>query len=170
MSSRTALVSLAVVVLAFAGCGSSNKSASTSTAASGPPGNTPIPLKRPVRSESYSLNLTGTNGTTGEYPAPLGAPGGSVVAAISINAQKSELCWTFSQLTNVKAPTVVRIYRRAAGPASWRYGFLLIRTYKPSGCVPKPVALLRLIESGPQEWYVSIHSARFPGGAVRAQL
>lgn len=160
MPNRTPFVSLAVVVLAFAGCGST-KNAATTTAAtisSLPPG------ERPIQAATYTAKLAG-------FPRGVGlrggAPNGSGLAVITISPRR-ELCWKFSQLRNVTAPTVARIFRSFPG-GSGLNGLPLGHAYKSSGCVrvPAKTALLGLLEANPQEWYVSIHTVRFPGGAVR---
>ena len=97
---------------------------------------------------------------------PAGAPGASGIATISVNASTRELCWSFSQLKNVTAPTKARIFR-AAAPGSWQYGFPLGHPYKPSGCIPENPAFLGLLGAYPEEFYVIIDTAHFPVGAVR---
>jgi hypothetical protein len=159
MRSRTAFVSpaaaplaLGIVVLAFAGCGGAKTVATTSAP--------PLPSQRPIESATYTVNLAGFE---------QGAHNGSGLAVVSLNASTREICWTFSQLKNVGAPTDARIYRTFPG-ASGRNGFRLGRTYKASGCVPAPANVLRELTAGPQEWVVSIHTRHFPGGAVRGQV
>jgi len=166
MRSRTAAVSLAIVGLAFAGCGSTNKAATTAPATSAtlPPGATGIAAPPPVKSVTFSVKLAGAN----EVPA--GAPTGSGVAVISIKASTGELCWTFSQLKNVTAPTEAHIHRGLAS-TSGNIVIPLGGAYKASGCVPgAPRPLLGLIGANPQQFYVNIHNAQYPGGAVRGQL
>jgi len=171
VTGRIALVCTAVVALALAGCGGSEKAATTATTSSRrPPGDTPLPVRKPVTSTTYTLELSGTNGVSGEFPAPPGASNGSGLAVISINAPTSQLCWKFSQLRNVPAPTFASFYFRPGGEFSWSLGRALGRTYKSSGCVPREVAVLRRIEEYPMRWYVSIHNHQFPGGAVRAPM
>jgi hypothetical protein len=173
MPRRTGLFCLAVVaVLAFASCGSNKTATGTSTVVvTGNSSSPPREIKyAPVRSAAYTANLSGTNGASpGLYRNPPGAPNGSGQVAITINAPKRTLCWKFSQLKNVPAPTVARVYYRAAGRFSFLFGFRLGRTYKASGCIRTPEGT-KSIEYGPQEWWVSIHSAKFPRGAVRGPL
>src|SRR5271155_1230813 len=108
MVSRVTLVSLALVVLALAGCGSTKQAATT--AATTPSGAPP-----PAKSASYTVTLAGYKG---------GSPSGSGHAFISINASTDELCWTFSALQNVTAPTVIRIFHTFKG-ASGKHGIQL---------------------------------------------
>lgn len=166
MPSRTAFASLAVAVLALAGCGGTLGTPTTAGRISSGP--QPIKYAR-VRSATYTANLSGTNGTSGENAAQPGAPNGSGFAVISVNAPKRKLCWKFSRLKNVTAPTQARMYFREAGLDSWKLGQRLGRVYKSSGCIPTPAGT-KSLEYGPQQWWVAIHSAHFPGGAVRGQL
>ena len=154
--SRAAFVSLAVAVLAFAGCGGTKPV----TTAVLPPGVSRAPeLPQPINA-TYSVSLAGFK---------RGSPNGSGHAVVSINASTNELCWTFSQLKNVTSPTVARLFRNFTG-ASGRNGFLLGRAYKSSGCIHLESAVLGLIGAKPEQFYVNIHDARFPGGAVRGPL
>jgi hypothetical protein len=106
---------------------------------------------------------------TGGAETPAGAPGGSGIAVISIKPP-SEVCWHFSALKNVSAPTAAHIHHGppgTAGPIEIPFD----GTYKPAGCI-KGIAppLLAIIELNPQRFYVNVHNAKYPGGAVRAQL
>jgi hypothetical protein len=174
MQRRAAVVSLAVVVLAVAGCGNTGTTATTAaTSSAAKPTTTGTgssqPFKYPpIKTASYSVALSGANGVSGPQGGPPGAPNGSGLATITINASTHKLCWNFS-LKNVTEPTVARVYWRQAGRASWRFGFHLGRTYSPSGCTPIPEGA-KAVEAEPQEWWLSIHSRPFPGGAVRGQF
>jgi CHRD domain len=169
---RIAPLAAAVAVLSLAGCGGGGTATVTVTTATPrhAPGDIPLPPKKPVTSNTYSVPLSPSAGTSGEFPAPPGSPNASGLAAISIHAPTGQLCWTFSQLQNVVAPRVALIYNRPAGAYSYLQGFALGHAYKPSGCVHRTSFNLRLIETYPQRWYISIHTARFPGGAVRGSF
>jgi hypothetical protein len=163
MLSRTTFVTLAVGVLALTGCGGSN---GTATKAAGsnlplPPGVSLTPeTRKPVTPATYDVNLAGF---------PKGSPNGSGLAVVSIEPSKGGLCWQFSQLKNVTAPTEARIFLNFSG-ASGRGGYLLGRPYKSSGCIQLEPAVLALIESKPYKFYVNIHDAHYPNGAVRGPL
>src|SRR5271168_4964429 len=98
MRRRTTVVSLAIVALAFAGCGSTtNQAATTSATSSAPP---------PAPPSVFHVQLAGYKG---------GSPNGSALAVININPPRGEFCWMFSQLKNVPAPTVARVYQNFPG-------------------------------------------------------
>src|SRR5690348_3049935 len=98
--------------LALASCGSSNNATTTTatTAAKAPPaGATEIGTPPPVKSASYTIALSGATGQ------PAGAPGASARGVVQIKASSDQLCWQFTGLKNVAAPTRARIYRSLAG-------------------------------------------------------
>jgi hypothetical protein len=157
---------LVIAVLACAGCGGSTKTVTIAPTRSLPPGvtaYTPLPAPRSV---TYSINLISAAGVPPSVPA--GAPHGSGLAVITIDAFTDELCWRFS-LRNVVAPTDARTYEHT-GRENGLGGERLDGAYKPSGCVHKPAFVLSQYEERPQEFWLSIHTAKYPAGAVRGQL
>ncbi len=169
MRSRIAFVSLSLLALALAGCGKSSTSASTPTATTRPAAkgrSRLIPEVLPVKSVTYEVPLSGGPGAD---LAPAGARNASGIAVISVNAATNELCWKFSQLQNVTAPTVARVYR-SEPLSSGRYGFELGHKFTLSGCRPENTIFLGLLGAHPERFYVSIHNAHYPAGIVRAQL
>jgi uncharacterized membrane protein len=172
MRRRIALVSLAVVALGFGGCGGSSKKSTTTAAAPTPattststsaPSTVPSNTTATIKPRTYAVKMAGAN------EVPSGAPNASATAVISIKASK-QLCWKFTNLSNVTAPKMAHIHQAPAGKA----GAIVIplgTTYKASGCVPSVApTLLSQIESDPKGFYVNIHNAKYPGGVVRAQL
>jgi hypothetical protein len=162
----------ACVVLALAGCGGNKKAATTAATSSvAPPATrtvgTPPPVKSiKVKSVTYKVNLAGASGS------PAGAPNGSGLAVITvsgINAFLGELCWKFSQLKNVTAPTMARIYSVPTGTSAG-VGITLGGGYKSTSCLPEASSFLALLEDHPQGFDVSIDNAQFPNGAVRGQI
>jgi hypothetical protein len=152
-----------VVVFVSAGCGSTSKTQTTAaTGSTLPPGAKPaIPNKPPPpKSTSYNVVLAGFPG---------GAPSGSGLATVSINAATDELCWKFLDVKNIPKPTVARLYRTFPG-ASGEGGFLLGSTYKPSGCVHLSAISLGVIERRPDEMYLDIHTAHPPWGVIEGPL
>lgn len=85
----------------------------------------------------------------------------------------NELCYGIT-VKNIAAPTAAHIHKgspRIAGP-------VVVPLTHPaegdpgasSGCTELEAALARAIRKNPAKYYVNVHNADFPGGAVRGQL
>jgi hypothetical protein len=116
-----------------------------------------------VKSATYRVALTGSTG------APPGAPHASALAILTVKAPTHELCWEFSNLKNVSAPTAARIYRSLAGGPPLGSGVPLGSAYKPSGCLAEPPVFLGLLGAHPKNFYLAIDNAQYPKGAVRGR-
>ncbi len=44
------------------------------------------------------------------------------------------------------------------------------KTFKAKGCTTAPAAVAAAIARTPSAYYVNVHNARYPGGALRGQL
>jgi len=175
--SRALFASLTVAVFAVAGCGKSSTVIPAATATTAPASSVPgqtvptgtsgttsqprrriKPLIYTIRSTTYKVKLTG-------MPRAYLGSTRSGLAVISINAAKSELCWTFSQLKNVTAPTEGTI------TSATLLTHLFERRYEASGCVPhEPPTLLKLIEREPQNYHVNLVDAAHRERGVTGQL
>jgi len=119
------------------------------------------------RTASTSTGTTLTVKLSGAAETPKGAPAGTGTAAISITGTK--VCWRFSGLTGIDKPTAAHIHKGAAGTA----GPVVVpfgAAFKPTGCTTTTAAVAKAILATPTGYYVNVHTAKFPGGAVRAQL
>src|SRR5581483_3516165 len=104
---------------------------------------------------------------SGNVEVPKGAPSGSGTAAVSISG--TSVCWSFIGLTGIDPPTAAHIHKAAAGksgPVVVPFG----GAFKPSGCTTTTAAIAKSIVAAPGSFYVNVHTAKFPAGAVRAQL
>jgi CHRD domain len=153
-----------VLGLAATGCGGTKTVATTAPLPPGVKRYVPAPAPKQI---SYSVSLAPTKGVPPGLPA--GAPNASGLLAISLEPSRGELCWRFSELKNVPTPTVAHLFEYEQG-GSGEGGFPLGRRYTPAGCVHKIFAVFTLLEAHPERFWVSIHSAKFPAGAVRGQL
>lgn len=162
---RTAFVCLTAIALG--GCGGSKQATTTVSTQGSGPASAPLPQQQPSHRHhpvpkpvSYNVTLSGAKG---------GAPGGSALAVITLTSDDpstGNVCWTFSQLSNVTEPTKSRIYL-SAEPAT---GFPL-GAYAAKGCtLLGDTGFLHLLRAHPHRLYVSIASAQFPHGAVRGRL
>jgi hypothetical protein len=126
----------------------------------------------------------GANGTGGkalvaklagasEVPAANAADRGSAV--IRLNAKTLKVCWSFSSLKLTakpglgKTPLAAHIHVGAAG-ATGAVVVPLGASYARSGCTASTKPVIDAILANPKGYYVNVHNASYPDGAVRGQL
>ena len=118
-----------------------------------------------------------------EVPGP-GDPRGTGEAVVRLNAEEGWLCYELSVWDLTAAPTAAHIHLAPAGFA----GPVLVRLDVPAGasgwvagCAtvadipgatdPSNVAgVAAALAAAPELFYVNVHTAEFPAGAVRGQL
>ena len=103
-----------------------------------------------------------------EAPGP-GDPDGSGIAFITLNQGQSMVCYELT-VENIVPATAAHIHRAAAGSP----GPVVVPLSPPvsgfsSGCVVDP-ELIKEIRQTPSEFYVNVHNADYPAGALRGQL
>lgn len=107
---------------------------------------------------------------TGSAETPRGAPQGTGAAIIAFHGS-SGVCWRFAHLHGFADATVAHIHVGKRGHAG-----KIVVPLSPGarlhhqGCVPVSPAVITAIARDPGGYYVSIQSAKYPSGAVRAQL
>lgn len=114
--------------------------------------------------ESLLLNLTGD----AEVPGP-GDSDGSGLATIEFH--EDSLTYTI-QVENVANPTAAHIHSGSAlqpGPIVVDLD-VMFQNGIATGTVPLDSATRQMILTNLEEFYLNVHSAEFPAGAVRAQL
>ena len=110
-------------------------------------------------------NLTGA----AEIPGP-GDPDGTGTAQITVNPGQKQVCFKL-RVSNIAPATAAHIHEAAptaAGPVVVTLGAPASGT--SSGCVTVTRALALEILKDPGDYYVNVHNAAFPAGAVRGQL
>lgn len=110
-------------------------------------------------------DLLGAN----EVPGP-GDPDGSGTAVVSVNPSAERLCFELTA-GGIAPATAAHVHDGPAGVA----GPVVVTLTPPtsgssSGCVVANKALLKDIKKNPAEYYVNVHNADFPAGAIRGQL
>ena len=115
----------------------------------------------------FTTTLTGA----AEVPVP-GDPDGSGTALITLNHGQGEVCFELT-VSNIALPaTGAHIHAAPAGSP----GSVVVPLTPPdasgssSGCVIADRALIKAIIQNPEQYYVNVHNAGFPGGALRGQL
>lgn len=113
----------------------------------------------------FSTTLTGA----AEAPDP-GDPDGSGTARVWVNAGQAEVCYLYT-VTGVAPLLAAHIHFAPAGVAGG-----VVVPLPPtsatggSGCVDADRDLLIKILTDPSGYYVNVHNADFPAGALRGQL
>jgi len=116
--------------------------------------------------QTYSAALVG-----GAAEIPPGDTDGTGLGFIRINGTTVQ--W-FAGVTNIAAPTAGHLHRGAAGvagPIVIGFSPLAFSNGSASGAANVTnQALLDEIRANPANFYINVHNAEFPGGAVRGQL
>jgi hypothetical protein len=105
-----------------------------------------------------------------EVPGP-GAPSGLGAAGITLDPALRAVCYSL-HVVGIGSPTAAHIHEGATGVA----GSVVVSFDAPTsgdstGCLQNldPALLLRM-QQNPAGFYVNVHNADFPDGAVRGQL
>jgi hypothetical protein len=112
-----------------------------------------------------STPLTGAE----EVPGP-GDPDGSGEVVMTLNHGQGEVCFQLT-VQNIAPATAAHIHSGPFGVA----GPVVVGLTPPtsgfsSDCVAADRDLIKEIIQNPEEFYVNVHNADFPAGAVRGQL
>ena len=105
-----------------------------------------------------------------EVPGP-GDPNGSGTATVRADPGAPEVCWELFA-RDIDTVTVAHIHRGAEGAA----GAPVVTLTAPGadgrseGCAAVDEAVAREIANRPYDFYVNVHTAAFPTGAIRGQL
>ncbi len=120
---------------------------------------------------SFKVRLSGS-----EEVDTIGADANARVR-ITLNARSGRACYSTLRIGDVlangeTAPTKLHLHNAAAGangPVVVDFTDLAV-TGRRAGCVTADKALLQTMVSTPGQFYVNVHTATFPNGAVRGQL
>jgi len=105
-----------------------------------------------------------------EVPGP-GDPDGSGTVRFSIEDDRSEVCYQIT-VKGIGAATQAHIHRGAAGQP----GDVVLNLMPPgadgtvNSCSAADNLLVEELKSNPKGFYVNVHTADYPKGALRAQL
>jgi hypothetical protein len=108
---------------------------------------------------------------TGEAETPAGDPVATGTSTVRLRAGQAQVCYQIAA-AHLPAATASHIHAGAAGTS----GAVVIPLNTPnaegasSGCAPATRALVGEILKAPASYYVNVHTAEFPGGAIRGQL
>jgi hypothetical protein len=145
---------LAVMMAAVAGVGPSGARADEKTA-------------------TFTIQLSGAAEVCPTAPGTCGGPG-TGTATITIDRNARTVCYAITT-QNVALPLLAAHIHEApagqAGPVVLPLFTSPVNSAAASGCVTDvDKNLLKDILRNPEEYYVNVHNAPFPNGAVRGQL
>lgn len=104
-----------------------------------------------------------------EVPGP-GDPDGTGSATITLNHGQAEVCFQLT-VSNIAPATAAHIHVAPLGdPGPVVVGLTPPTSGSSSGCVSADPELVKAILQNPDAYYVNVHNAEFPAGAVRGQL
>jgi len=113
-----------------------------------------------VKTNSLHATLLGKSET------PKGDPDGRGTAEIKITGLK--VCWEI-KVSKVQTIVAAHIHKGGpgvAGPVVVPFG----KVFKSKGCTTTTAAIAAAIQRHPAAYYVNVHNAKYPGGALRGQL
>ena len=128
-------------------------------------------LAHSTSGRSLKATMSGANEVSATGQKGVGDPDGTGTARISINSGQNRLCFTL-RVKNIDTAVAAHIHEAKAGVA----GPIVVSLKAPDanglarGCVKVKRAELKDIRRNPKMYYVNVHNAAFPGGAVRGQL
>ena len=103
---------------------------------------------------------------SGKAETPKGDPDGSGTAEVKFTGTK--VCWEFktAKVSKLLAAHIHKGGPGVAGPVVVPFG----ASFKAKGCTTTTAALAAAILKNPGAYYVNVHNATYPGGALRGQL
>lgn len=115
--------------------------------------------------ETYQATLTGAEEPQG------GDPDGFGEAEITVADNLNQVCWEIKNVRNISPPTAAHIHRGARG-VNGPPVFTLNRSNEGEwkGCANRSEWTEEALESNPENYYVNVHTADYPNGAIRGQL
>jgi hypothetical protein len=103
---------------------------------------------------------------TGKSETPKGDPDGRGTAEIKITGRR--VCWEIkvARVQTIMAAHIHKGRPGTAGPVVVPFG----KVFKAKGCTTTTTAIAAAIQKTPSAYYVNVHNAKYPGGALRGQL
>jgi hypothetical protein len=121
---------------------------------------------------SFTTTLSGAQECNAAGECNKGDPNGAGTATIRVTPSNKEVCWDI-EVSNIAPATLAHIHIGAAGTAPPNN--IVVNLTAPTdgdseGCTTVTGQIAAQIFARPQGYYVNVHNAEFPAGAVRGQL
>lgn len=108
---------------------------------------------------------------TGGQEVGAGDPDGTARAEISVSDEIGQICYDINNVRAIGPITAAHIHEGAAGTNGPPVFTLSVNgNGKYVGCDDAPQALQDRLAATPTLFYVNLHTAEFPQGAIRGQL
>ncbi|KLE34178.1 CHRD domain-containing protein [Aurantiacibacter luteus] len=116
-------------------------------------------------SVTYHARLMGSNEVGGGDPQGMGE------AEISVSDALDQVCYEVKDVRGIGPITAAHIHQGAAGTnGSPVFTMRVSNEGELQGCDPAPEGLQNMLQANPGNFYVNVHTAEFPNGAIRGQL
>ena len=117
------------------------------------------------KARKITVTMTGR----AEVPGP-GDPDGQGSVIFTFDESKGEVCYEM-KVSKIQTATAAHIHQGAAGKAGdVKVGLDAPANGSAKGCKSADAALITDILANPKNYYVNVHNAEFPNGAIRGQL
>jgi hypothetical protein len=103
-----------------------------------------------------------------EVPGP-GDADGSGTANLTLNHGQGQVCYDIT-VKDIQTPTAAHIHVGALGKSGGVKVPLTANNGTWKGCVNADKSLIKDLMDNPGNYYVNVHNAEFPNGAIRGQL
>ena len=118
----------------------------------------------------FTTELTGEAEVNAQGEPNKGDLDGTGTASVTINPGQQRVCWDI-KVADISLPLRGHIHRAPAG----QNGPIVVTFFEAdavdlSGCTDTTRDLALEIIKSPQSFYVNVHNAEFPAGALRGQL
>jgi hypothetical protein len=124
-----------------------------------------MPASAEITGRVFTVDLTGAAEVNAQGVPNQGDPDGSGTATVSINPGTGEVCWTI-EVADVQTITAAHIH---VAPSTLP-GPIVVHLDPDTGCTVIDRELALAIITDPSSYYVNVHNANFPAGALRGQL
>ncbi len=106
----------------------------------------------------------------GNLEVPKGSPIGSGTFRYQLIPSKGQLCFslTWSKIGTPLASHIHKAAKGKSGPVV--IALFAVAPVKHSGCRTAKKSLIQAIQNHPSGYYVNVHTAKYPSGAIRGQL
>lgn len=126
------------------------------------------PVAAAAETVVLTATLSGANEVGPNGPGA-GAPEGNGAFRVEINTDTGDFCYTLYG-EKISAPTMAHVHTGAAGTNGGPVITMDVTGKGSDMCIAVEPEKLKPIVANPAGYYVNIHTADFPGGAVRGQL